>query len=112
MFFGGNQLDAFIKSIDSHVDANTLKEIYTVCAQPGSKVLEEMPLSNPRFIKTHIPLSLLNPKLLDTAKVVYVARDPRDVVVSCYHCVKLYKTIRLPGGFKQFWNLFYKNMCK
>ncbi|CAB3235055.1 unnamed protein product [Arctia plantaginis] len=110
MFFVGNQLDAFIRSIDSHLNENTLKEIYTVCAQPISKMLAEIPVSTPRFIKTHVPLSLLNPKLLDTAKVVYVARDPRDVAVSCYHCAKLFKTIRFPYGFKEFWNLFYKNM--
>ena len=29
-----------------------------------------------RFIKTHLPLSLLPPELLDTSKVVYVARNP------------------------------------
>ena len=30
-----------------------------------------------RFIKSHLPLSLLPHKLLDTAKVVYVARNPK-----------------------------------
>ena len=30
-----------------------------------------------RFIKSHLPLSLLPRRLLDTAKVVYVARNPK-----------------------------------
>ena len=30
-----------------------------------------------RFIKSHLPLSLLPHNLLDTAKVVYVARNPK-----------------------------------
>ncbi|MCL4142612.1 UNVERIFIED_CONTAM: hypothetical protein GTU68_029526, partial [Idotea baltica] len=40
---------------------------------------------DPRTIKTHLPFSLLNPNILDTCKVVYVAREPKDVVVSLFH---------------------------
>ena len=31
-----------------------------------------------RFIKTHLPLSLLPDDLLEKAKVIYVARNPKD----------------------------------
>lgn len=65
---------------------------------------------SPRFIKNHFPLSLLPGNLLDTAKVVYVARDPRDVAVSCYHLTKLLKNG--PENFKLFWNLFIKNLLQ
>ncbi|KAJ8722511.1 hypothetical protein PYW07_003691 [Mythimna separata] len=51
-------------------------------------------------------MSLLPPKLLDTAKIMYVARDPRDVAVSSYHLAKLIKMINFQGDFKDFWNLF------
>lgn len=112
MYYDANQLDAFMKCVDCDMDIIKLKETLTVCAEPVSKKLAAIPDSTPRFIKTHLPMSLLNPKLLDTAKVVYVARDPRDVAVSSYHCAKLYKVIRFPGGFKEFWNLFYKGLCK
>ena len=47
--------------------------------------LEAVDQLQPRFIKSHLPLSLLPPRLLDTAKVVYVARNPRDAMVSFYH---------------------------
>ncbi|XP_047988246.1 luciferin sulfotransferase-like isoform X2 [Leguminivora glycinivorella] len=63
---------------------------------------------SPRFIKTHMPFSLLPANLLDTTKVVYVARDPRDVAVSFYHHNKL--LIGYTGDFKTYWNLFVSNL--
>ncbi|RXG58072.1 Cytosolic sulfotransferase 4 [Armadillidium vulgare] len=39
---------------------------------------------DPRIIKTHLPFSLQSPFLLESCKVIYVARDPRDVVVMMH----------------------------
>ncbi|XP_047512629.1 luciferin sulfotransferase-like [Pieris napi] len=64
---------------------------------------------SPRFIKIHVPLSLLPPNLLD-AKVVYVARDPRDVVVSFYHLCCSMTFTRWTGDFKSFWNCFISDL--
>ncbi|XP_052757531.1 sulfotransferase 1C4-like isoform X2 [Galleria mellonella] len=64
---------------------------------------------SPRFIKSHLPFSLLPPTLLDTAKVVYVARDPRDAAVSYYHHCKMMQMYGFKGDFKAFWNLFITN---
>ena len=55
-----------------------------------------------RVIKTHLTLDFLPSNLLDTCKVVYVARNPKDVAVSYYH-----HNINLPnhgyiGNFEQF----------
>ena len=59
-----------------------------------------------RLIKTHLPLSLLPDNLLETGKVVYVARNPKDVLVSYYHHHKLVRghdyTGDLPGFSKWF----------
>jgi len=78
-------------------------------SQPGYEVLNAM--KSPRFIKTHFPISLLPPNLLDVGcKVVYVARNPKDVAVSFYH---LNRTIRLHnyvGDFPCFWDYFEKNL--
>ncbi|XP_047995707.1 LOW QUALITY PROTEIN: luciferin sulfotransferase-like [Leguminivora glycinivorella] len=63
---------------------------------------------SPRFFKTHIAFSLLPRNLLDCSKVVYVARDPRDVAVSLYHHQKL--TWFYDGDFKSFWNLFINDL--
>ena len=42
-------------------------------------------LSSPRLIKSHLPLSMLPPTLLDTCKVIYVCRHPMDVCVSYFY---------------------------
>ena len=36
-------------------------------------------------MKTHLPLSHLPTDLLTKAKVIYVARNPKDQIVSWYH---------------------------
>ncbi|CAH0721879.1 unnamed protein product, partial [Brenthis ino] len=66
-------------------------------------------LPSPRFIKTHLPMSLLPPNLLDTAKVVYVARDPRDVAVSFFHHKKLMRVMSQEPEFKPYWKYFMEN---
>merc|ERR1711936_1485970 len=38
-----------------------------------------------RVIKSHLPFELLPPKLLETCKVIYVCRNPKDTAVSYYH---------------------------
>ena len=62
----------------------------------------------PRFIKTHIPFSLLPSDLLSTAKVVYVARNPKDTMVSYFHHHKLFKRINFIGDLKSFSKRFQK----
>ncbi|KAK7082226.1 Sulfotransferase (sult) [Halocaridina rubra] len=57
---------------------------------------------SPRTIKTHLPFSLLNPSLLDTTKVIYVARNPRDTCVSFYHHHRLVKVNKYIGNFDEF----------
>ncbi|XP_063822170.1 sulfotransferase 1E1-like [Ostrinia nubilalis] len=58
---------------------------------------------SPRFFKSHLP-----PSLLATSRVVYVARDPRDVAVSYYYHYKLFAFFGYFGNFKQFWESFVK----
>lgn len=79
-------------------------------SQPGTQVLESTP--SPRFMKTHLPFSLLPPALLDTCKAVYVARDPRDVAVSFYHLNKSIRTQGYIGDFKTYWKYFHKGLRK
>ncbi|KAK8743675.1 hypothetical protein OTU49_001203 [Cherax quadricarinatus] len=62
--------------------------------------------SDPRIIKTHLPLSLLSPSLLDTAKVVYVARNPKDVLVSYCHHSRILKMHGYMGSFEDFVQYF------
>jgi len=72
--------------------------------------LEEMEdMSGPRILKTHIPFKLLNPKLLDTSKVVYVARNPKDVIVSYFHYHKLMDYHQYSGDLETFAEYFMKD---
>ena len=38
-------------------------------------------LKSPRIIKTHLPISMLPPNLLDTSKVLYVGRYRKDTIL-------------------------------
>ncbi|XP_075795951.1 sulfotransferase 2B1-like [Pelodiscus sinensis] len=57
----------------------------------------------PRLITTHLPCQVLAPALRQAkAKVIYVARNPKDVVVSFYHFHKMAKFLPDPGSFEDF----------
>ncbi|XP_045029307.1 sulfotransferase 1E1 isoform X1 [Daphnia magna] len=71
---------------------------------PSLDVIDKM--ASPRVIKSHLPFYLLPPNLLDTCKVVYVARNPKDVMVSYYHHHKLMKMPSYSGDFETFVNYF------
>lgn len=68
---------------------------------------------SPRFIKTHLPFSLLPPSVMKTkAKVIYVARHPKDVAVSWYHLNRLFKYFDFVKDFSQFWNYFENGLSE
>ena len=56
---------------------------------PGIAAIKQLP--SPRIIKTHLPLQLLPPSVLQTpsVKIIYVTRNPRDVAVSLYHFMNI-----------------------
>ncbi|KAK6622471.1 hypothetical protein RUM43_012828 [Polyplax serrata] len=65
-------------------------------------------LSSPRFIKSHLPWELLPKDLKVTEpKVVYVARNPKDMCVSYYHYCRLIHNMQ--GSFEDFCDLFLKD---
>ena len=61
---------------------------------------------SPRVIKTHLPFEFLPQKLLDTCKVIFVGRNPKDVCVSFYHMHKDNPHNEFEGDFNDFANLF------
>jgi hypothetical protein len=92
--------------------------------------IEEM--TSPRVIKSHLPFYLLPPKLLDTAKVwthfsnetlkfefhfsilwwrqvIYVARNPKDAIVSFFYLHKLVKMCYYTGEMDDFVDYFINN---
>ena len=63
-------------------------------------------LEGRRFIKTHLPFEFLPPKLLERCKVVYVARNPKDVAVSLYHQYLYVPGHGFIGTFERFMEYF------
>ncbi|CAH1154809.1 unnamed protein product [Phaedon cochleariae] len=64
-----------------------------------------------RFIKCHLPISLNSPHIFDVgSKVIYVARNPKDVIVSMYHicCFFFQDMEKIP--FEMFFKAFKSNM--
>ncbi|KAJ4450639.1 hypothetical protein ANN_02068 [Periplaneta americana] len=52
----------------------------------GDTIQDVEILTSPRCIKSHLPLRLLPKQMwIIKPKIIYVARDPKDVVVSWYH---------------------------
>lgn len=60
-----------------------------------------------RLIKTHLPIPLMPHNIAEVgAKVVYVARNPKDVAVSSYYMYKYNPHIRFTGDFEEFVEYF------
>jgi len=57
---------------------------------------------DPRLIKTHLPCTLVNPDVFKISKAIYLARDPRDVMVSFYHFSNLIKNTKYKGTLEEF----------
>jgi len=62
-----------------------------------------------RFIKSHLPMDFLPNDLVDTAKVIYVARNPKDAMISYYHHHKLFRGHHYVGDLPTFINRFMNN---
>ncbi|KAF0307344.1 Sulfotransferase 1C4 [Amphibalanus amphitrite] len=58
--------------------------------------------------QSHLPFSLNNPRLLDTCKVVYVARNPKDACVSFFHHMRLIRLHDFLGDLELFMDYFIK----
>ncbi|XP_067213356.1 sulfotransferase 4A1-like [Linepithema humile] len=61
---------------------------------------------SPRFIKSHLPLELLPTVVNSDCKIIYVARNPKDVVVSWYHFQKHQEHLQYAGTFEHFCDMF------
>ncbi|XP_043924073.1 sulfotransferase 2B1-like [Protopterus annectens] len=69
--------------------------------------LDERP--SPRAIVTHLPYRLMPPAFFKSkAKVINVARNPRDVIVSSYHFHVMASFLEDPESFNEF---FSKWLC-
>uniref|UniRef100_A0A3Q2LF56 Sulfotransferase n=1 Tax=Equus caballus TaxID=9796 RepID=A0A3Q2LF56_HORSE len=73
--------------------------------QPGLDVIKE--LTSPRLIKSHLPYRFLPSDLHNgDSKVIYMARNPKDLVVSYYQFHRSLRTMSYRGTFQEFCRRF------
>ncbi|XP_046390348.1 sulfotransferase 1C4-like [Ischnura elegans] len=96
--------DLLEKNRDDPAKLEFLKDKFTPSYERVAK------MKSPRHVKTHFPFSLLPPKLLDTCKVIYVARNPKDVAVSYFYLYQLKGALQKDAEFSQFWDLFQNDL--
>jgi len=66
-------------------------------------------LPSPRIIKTHLPVELLPDQALTKPRLIYVSRNPRDVVISLYNHWQVFGFYK--GDFDGFLNAFLSGVC-
>ena len=72
----------------------------------GQSLQMAQDLPSPRTIKSHLPLEFLPPKLLDTCKVIFVGRNPKDTCVSFYHFAQQLPNVEYKGTYCNSLNTF------
>jgi len=94
------------------LDKESAKPILGKCDGPEDEIRKHNLLGgdpnrpSPRFVKSHLPMSMNNPRLLDTCKVVYVARNIKDACVSYYHHHRLIRGVAFDGDMEMFMDYF------
>ncbi|CAB1345829.1 unnamed protein product [Coregonus sp. 'balchen'] len=73
--------------------------------QPGLEIIQE--LTSPRLIKSHLPYRFLPTAMHNgESKVIYMARNPKDLVVSYYQFHRSLRTMSYRGTFQEFCRRF------
>ncbi|KAF5269609.1 hypothetical protein FQR65_LT05948 [Abscondita terminalis] len=106
-------------TIHGHPDVINKINKHNNVSKQNKNILEQMFIPNwtilekqtgKRIIKTHLPFSLLPPDLLTSGcKVVYVARNPKNAMLSYFHFSKLYALMGYNGDLEQYMNLFMED---
>ena len=60
----------------------------------------------PRFLKTHLPFSLLPEDLKTKAKIIFITRDPLDTLISHFHFYRNMSWIKYNGSLDAMYNAY------
>ncbi|GFQ67945.1 sulfotransferase 1E1 [Trichonephila clavata] len=109
---GTTWLQEIVYLIHSNADVNSAKKVdldkrFPYIEHSKTNFNEVKNMSSPRFLKTHLPYSLLPQDILQKqCKLIYITRNPRDVAVSYYHFACMLKETQYKGTFEQFFQRF------
>jgi hypothetical protein len=99
----GTDGSKFMETVFKMSDIESERNKFETMAQ-SIKWADNLP--SPRVIKSHLPLEFLPPNLVDTCKVIFVGRNPKDCCTSYYHHYKLIPQYQYTGNFEQFAQMF------
>ncbi|XP_061288520.1 sulfotransferase 1C4 isoform X2 [Bos javanicus] len=95
---------------------DTWDQIWSFQARPDDLLISTYPkaglkqanaMASPRMLKTHLPFHLLPPSFLEeNCKMIYVARNPKDNMVSYYHFHRMNRNLPAPGTWEEYFESF------
>ncbi|XP_055470144.1 sulfotransferase 1C1 isoform X2 [Psammomys obesus] len=74
-------------------------------AKAGLDLANKMP--SPRTLKTHLPVQMVPPSFWkENSKIIYVARNAKDCLVSYYHFSRMNRMLPDPGTLEEYIEIF------
>lgn len=67
-------------------------------------------LPSPRLIRTEQPFSMLPNVSTSTNKIIYLTRNPKDTLLSCYQSHSKNTSLGFSGSIENYWNFFQKDL--
>ncbi|ELK31021.1 PREDICTED: bile salt sulfotransferase isoform X1 [Myotis davidii] len=110
---GTNWIKEIINLIHTRGDPSWVRSVVSWERSPWIETPEGLELikkqKDPRSYASHLPMQLF-PKSLFTskAKVIYIMRNPRDVIISGYHFHKTLKITKNPNSFEEYFEWFLR----
>ncbi|XP_076427636.1 uncharacterized protein LOC143273128 isoform X3 [Peromyscus maniculatus bairdii] len=104
---GTHWMIEMVSLIVSKGDPTWVQTVKNFARSPGLEYKDEQKLlldqDGPRLMSTHLPIQLF-PKsyFTSSAKVIYVIRNPRDVVISYYHIRKHFHLLNNQQTFDEY----------
>ncbi|XP_066432947.1 sulfotransferase 1C1-like [Eleutherodactylus coqui] len=103
-------LDLIVQDGDVEKSQRALGFIKVPFLEMGHTSLEVAnTMPTPRVLKTHLPIQLMPPSFWEKdVKMVYIARNPKDCMVSYYYFYKMDQTLPDPETWDNFFSMFLK----
>uniref|UniRef100_T1II83 Sulfotransferase domain-containing protein n=1 Tax=Strigamia maritima TaxID=126957 RepID=T1II83_STRMM len=84
-------------------------DVWEIGLPPKSLMEIAANLPSPRCFKLHMNLSLLPPDFATKAKIIYVCRNVKDVIISYYYFSSAMLFSQFEGSIEEFADLFMEN---